>query len=123
LDLEEVHQVCNAVYFSLLNNTITEFQTNINRKLDVEKYDTYIAMQPFIRAEQDRALLRQIWSNREQERQLMKDHEGWKVGTLYGEPLQKSRPKEAFPEYSFGELMIHRPYREMFEHCWPDAWI
>lgn len=93
------------------------------RKLDVEKYDTLIALQPFIRAEQDRALLRQIWENREEERQLMKDHEGWKVGTLYGERLYKSRPKEEFPQYDFNEVTIHRPFKEHWYHNWPDAWI
>lgn len=93
------------------------------RKIDVEKHDTFLAMQPFIRAEQDRGLLRQIWENREEETKLMKNHEGWSVGTLYGDPIFKTKKKEAFPEYSFPELYIHRPFSDHWEYAWPDQWI
>ena len=42
------------------------------KKLEIEKFDTMIAMEPFVWAEKDRAYLRNIRMIRDEEREIMK---------------------------------------------------
>lgn len=93
------------------------------KKLDVEKYDSLIAMQPFIDAEQDRSFLRQLWINREEEKKLMKDFPGWKTGTLYGEPLFKTIKPNDMPDVTLAEIYAHRWYMDTYNTAWPDIWV
>lgn len=64
--------------------------------------------------------LKQLRRMREEEQELMKDHPGWVTGTLYGEPIWKTLPKERMPPVTLGEWYIHRPYWEFNHHCMPD---
>lgn len=78
-----------------------------------EIVEHYIAVEPFIIAERERKFLKHLRLTREDERELMKDHKGWIVGTLYGEPVYKTRPK--------GELPI-MPANEYAAHVNLDTW-
>lgn len=82
------------------------------RVLKIEQQEHYIAVHPFMVAEQERKYLLQLHRIREDERSLMKDHPGWKVGTLYGEPVYKTIPEGELPAVSAGEFTIHRPDSE-----------
>jgi NADH dehydrogenase (ubiquinone) 1 alpha subcomplex subunit 13 len=41
-------------------------------------------------AERDRGYIKQLKLNRDAEEDLMKDVEGWEVGTWFGEPIYKT---------------------------------
>lgn len=61
---------------------------------------------------------------REEERELMKNKPGWKLGTLYGEPVYKTIPKNEMLEVHMTEYYGHRPSTTaLFEHAWADAWL
>lgn len=70
------------------------------RVLKMEFVEHYIASAPFILAEQERKYLLQLHKIREEERELMKDVPGWKVGTLFGEPVYKTLPKNGIAPVS-----------------------
>lgn len=87
----------------------------------VEQMEHYIASEPFLLVEQERKFLRQLRILREDERELMKDHPGWKIGTLYGEPVFKTLPEGKLPPISPIDWTPHRPSNEWFiEHVMPD---
>ena len=61
---------------------------------------------------------------REEERELMKNHPGWEVGTLYGERIFKQFPKNTLVNFDINEYYAHRPAHEAFhDWCWPDVLI
>lgn len=72
----------------------------------------YIATMPFLYAEQERKYLINLYKMRERERELMKDHPGWKVGTLYGEPVYKTLPKDVLPTPNADEFALGRTHDE-----------
>lgn len=59
---------------------------------------------------------------REEERELMKDHPGWIVGTLYGEPLYRTIDKNEMPDLGLVSFYAHRPLKTAYEFYWPDQW-
>lgn len=59
----------------------------VHRAERLERQSMRNAIQPFLLAERDRQLLSQMRKNRDYERELMKDVEGWEVGTLFGTPI------------------------------------
>lgn len=56
------------------------------------------------------SFLKQLRVNREEERALMKNVEGWEVGTYYGEPIYKTLPEDALIEPRLREYYIHTSY-------------
>lgn len=82
--------------------------------LRTELTEHYIAASPFIYAEQERKFLKHLKNLRETERDLMKDHPNWKLGTLYGERLYKTLPKDALPPIGVQDFIA-------FNHV--DDWI
>ena len=48
-----------------------------------------LAITPLMLAERDREFLKQLRRNRDAEEKLMKDVEGWEVGTFYGHKVYK----------------------------------
>lgn len=60
---------------------------------------------------------------REEERELMKDHPGWVVGTLYGEPLYSTIDPNEMPDLAPISYYTHRPFATSYEWCYPDAWL
>ena len=55
-----------------------------------EAQDFRLALTPMLLAERDRGFIKQIKANRDAEEDLMKDVEGWEVGTWYGEKVYKT---------------------------------
>ncbi len=58
----------------------------------VENKTMRVALQPMLLAERDRAFIKHLKQNRDAEEDLMKDVEGWEVGTYFGEPVFKTIP-------------------------------
>merc|ERR1719323_2347724 len=56
----------------------------------IEERAAALALEPMMLAERDREYLKQLRRNRDCERDLMKDVEGWEVGTYFGQPLYKT---------------------------------
>ncbi|XP_011704235.1 PREDICTED: NADH dehydrogenase [ubiquinone] 1 alpha subcomplex subunit 13 [Wasmannia auropunctata] len=57
------------------------------RREQIEMRSARLAILPLLLAERDRAILKQMRRNRDAEAELMKNVEGWEVGTYYGEPI------------------------------------
>lgn len=53
------------------------------------------------------SFLKQLRINREEERELMKNVEGWVVGTYYGEPIYKTLPDDTFVVPRIREYYVH----------------
>lgn len=51
--------------------------------------------------------LKQIKRNMAEEKELMKNYPGWKVGTYLGEPIYKTVPEDEFIEPGHIEYFIH----------------
>ena len=90
------------------------------RKLIIEKHDALLAIEPMIQAERDRAFLKQLHKLRKDEEELMKDKPGWKVGTLYGEPLMVTELPDTIPNFPIVDYYAHRGKYEQFNWLWPD---
>lgn len=73
----------------------------------VELRSSRNVMLPILLAERDRTLLKQLRKNRDDEAELMKDVPGWVVGTWYGEPIFKTRPKDEWRVPSIQEYYAH----------------
>jgi NADH dehydrogenase (ubiquinone) 1 alpha subcomplex subunit 13 len=45
----------------------------------------------------------------------MKNVAGWKVGTFYGEPIYKTKPKDFFDDHSISwdDLCVHADYNTL----------
>ena len=56
---------------------------------EVEMKSASLAITPLMLAERDREFLKQLRKNRDAEEKLMKDVEGWEVGTFYGHKVYK----------------------------------
>ncbi|XP_035214724.1 NADH dehydrogenase [ubiquinone] 1 alpha subcomplex subunit 13-like [Stegodyphus dumicola] len=80
-------------------------------KIRRENEEVTVALEPLLMAERDRIFLNQLRKNREEEAELMKNVPGWKVGTLYGEPLYKT----------VGDNIIHPLGVEYYVHSEPNA--
>jgi len=79
------------------------------KKEDLEMRDARIAILPLLVAEQQRAMLKQFRANRDEENELMKNVEGWKTGTLWGEPVYHNvRNRWLWPATE--EYYAHIPY-------------
>uniref|UniRef100_A0A1B6L6Q6 NADH dehydrogenase [ubiquinone] 1 alpha subcomplex subunit 13 n=1 Tax=Graphocephala atropunctata TaxID=36148 RepID=A0A1B6L6Q6_9HEMI len=78
----------------------------------IEKRSSVHAILPLLLAERDRAFLKQLRVNRETERDLMKNVEGWETGTLFGEPIYKTVPEDTLIEPRLREYYIHNSYGE-----------
>lgn len=53
------------------------------------------------------SVLRQMRRNRDEEAELMKNVEGWEVGTYYGEPIYFLDEENQFREPLFIEHFVH----------------
>lgn len=92
----------------------------------IEMRSARLALFPLLFAERDREFLKQLRINRDEERELMKNVAGWKVGTWYGEPIFKTRPTDKFEEPldspHWQDFNAHAPYRNYADranfHLW-----
>ncbi|KAK4881717.1 hypothetical protein RN001_005036 [Aquatica leii] len=80
---------------------------------ELERRSAELALYPLLLAERDRAYLKQLRRNRDAERELMKNVEGWKVGTYYGEPIYRTLPKDKLIEPRFGEYYVHSSNKDI----------
>lgn len=83
--------------------------------MKIEQGEHFIAAQPFLYAEQERKFLLHLRNLREEEKELMKNVPGWKYGTLYGEPIFKTLPKDTLPPIQGFEYTAHRPTWEWYD--------
>ena len=69
-----------------------------------------LAITPLMLAERDREFLKQLRRNRDAEEKLMKDVEGWEVGTFYGHKVYKVKSGALQPvQFSINILLAdHR---------------
>lgn len=83
------------------------------KAVELEMKGTSLAIYPLLLAEKDREYLKQLRRNREEERELMKNVEGWKVGTWYGEPIYRLK-KEDDPLFKplFAEYYVHASFQD-----------
>lgn len=116
--MASVYQVRSQIEYLRVANSVAA----LLRKLEVEKRDSLIALEPFIMAERDRAFLKHLRHLRDVEREVMKNHPGWEVGTLYGEPIYKTLPRNDLQNFDISEYYAHRPAHEAFyDFMWPEA--
>jgi len=87
---------------------IWKYFRKFHNRTEFEMTECRIACEPFLLAEQDRNLLKAMWVNREEERELMKDEPGWIVGTWYGDKV-----------YNDTTRLPHPTYEELYAHCNP----
>lgn len=52
----------------------------------------------------------------------MKDHPGWIVGTLYGEPVYQTIEPNEMPDLATPHFYGGRPITSALEYVWPDRW-
>lgn len=52
----------------------------------------------------------------------MKDHPGWVVGTLYGEPMYSTIDRNDMPDLTVPFFYATRPFKSAHEYTWPDRW-
>merc|ERR1712226_28525 len=81
-------------------------------KEEVEMKSASLAITPLMLAERDREFLKQLRKNRDAEEKLMKDVEGWEVGTFYGHKVYKTIGDQ-LPMMSFDEYYIHTNRNEI----------
>lgn len=77
------------------------------KREEIEMRSAKLALAPLLIAERDREYLKQVRINRDEEAKIMKDVPGWVVGTWYGEPIFKTKPKDYLFEGSWDDLNTH----------------
>ncbi|CAD5125631.1 DgyrCDS13831 [Dimorphilus gyrociliatus] len=83
-----------------------KWQMAYEAKRRLDENDARVALTPLLQAERDRMFLRQMRKNRDEEVAVMKDVPGWKVGTLWGEPIFHNLA-ERFPVVMGEEIYMH----------------
>jgi len=83
----------------------------------LEQNDAALALEPFILAERQRMALRQLRKNRDEERELMKDVEGWTVGGWYGKPVYHNQANR-FHAVHPNEYYIHNDWWDMYNRLY-----
>ncbi|KAG5874255.1 hypothetical protein JTB14_026477 [Gonioctena quinquepunctata] len=71
-----------------------------------------LAIYPMLLAERDREYLKQLRRNRDEETNLMKNVEGWKTGTWYGEPIFHTVKSDTLINPTFHEYYVHASFKE-----------
>lgn len=74
-----------------------------------------LAIYPMLLAERDRAFLKQLRKNRDEEDDLMKNVEGWKTGTWYGEPIYKTLPPDTLTVPQYQEYYVHASFNDFIK--------
>lgn len=98
-----------AGYFAVSTTALYLYYLNYKQLhiWDVEMRSSKFVVYPLLLAERDREFLKQLRRNRDEEARLMKNVEGWKVGTYYGEPIFKTLPQGSWLEPSIQEFYTH----------------
>lgn len=60
--------------------------------------------------------LKQLRRNRDEEADLMKNVDGWVVGTYKGEPVYKTLPPDTLVKPSLNEFYVHSSYKNFSDY-------
>jgi len=90
------------------------------KRTEFETTECRIAAEPFLLAEGDRNMLKAMWINREEERELMKDVPNWIVGTWYGEKVFNDMSRMTYPTRA--EMYAHCDPKELHKRTWEKYW-
>merc|ERR1711890_77465 len=85
---------------------------------EIEMLGGHHAIRPLLVAERDRMYLKEIYKNREEERELMKNVPNWKVGHWYDVPIYKSCPPDTWQSPNMDEYYVHAPRKAAFDRHW-----
>ncbi|XP_012215424.1 NADH dehydrogenase [ubiquinone] 1 alpha subcomplex subunit 13 [Linepithema humile] len=77
------------------------------RRQQIEMRSSRLAIWPALLAERDRAVLKQMRRNRDEEAELMKNVDRWEVGTYYGEPIFFLDDENQYRDPLFMEHFAH----------------
>lgn len=90
----------------------------------LEQKGASLALYPMLLAEKDREYLKQLRKNRDEERELMKNVEGWKVGTWYGEPIYRlAKEDDTLFRPTFSEYYVHASLKDMIRRGEFPLWV
>jgi len=81
------------------------------KAMKAEMRSAELVLEPLMLAERDREFLKQCRKNRDAEAELMKDVEGWEVGTWYGHKIYKTTG-DKWNNPSGSEFYIHTSPRQ-----------
>ncbi|XP_017777945.1 PREDICTED: NADH dehydrogenase [ubiquinone] 1 alpha subcomplex subunit 13 [Nicrophorus vespilloides] len=87
---------------------------------EIENRSANFAVYPMLTAERDRAFLKQLIRNRDEEADLMKNVPGWEVGTWYGEPIYKTT--KILPMPTMQEYYIHSNVNDLTKRAHLSLW-
>lgn len=110
-----IGMTAGAAYLYYLN-----VRSVTHRRLEMR--GAVLATYPMLLAERDRAYLKQLRVNREEERELMKNVPGWKVGTWYGEPIYHLTKPDDFLPPKMQEYFVHSEYKHMKQRADLPLW-
>jgi len=102
------------VAFSTVMYLIWRREQNRQNLFELDLFDCRIATEPFLFAERDRMMLKQVRQNRDEENELMKDVPQWKTGTLWGIPVYYNKRGRWF-EPTREELWAHASKKDMMQ--------
>lgn len=88
----------------------------------VEMRSSRNVIMPVLIAERDRAYLKQLRRNRDDEAELMKNVPGWEVGTWYGEPIYKTRPRTTWIDPIMAEFYGQTADKYFFKRAHMALW-
>lgn len=89
---------------------------------ELEQRSAGLAILPLLLAERDREFLKQMRRNRDEEADLMKNVEGWKVGTWYGEPIYKTVGEDYWITPKIQEYYIHTSFKDYAKRAHLSFW-
>ncbi|XP_071574635.1 NADH dehydrogenase [ubiquinone] 1 alpha subcomplex subunit 13 [Temnothorax nylanderi] len=93
------------------------------RRQQIEMRSARLAIFPALLAERDRAVLKQMRRNRDVEAELMKNVEGWEVGTYFGEPIFFLDDENQWREPLFCEHFVHADYDKVKARSERHGWM
>jgi len=94
-----------------------------NRRVTLEAQSGQNAIQPFLLAERDRQLMRQMRKNRDAEADLMKNVEGWEVGTLFGTPVFNTVGENEWIGVTPESYYVHADPSKVDEYVGHQLWV
>ncbi|KAJ8915218.1 hypothetical protein NQ315_015441 [Exocentrus adspersus] len=100
-----VVMTAGAAYLYYLNCKVVQQE-------EIELRSASFAIYPMLLAEKDRAFLKQLRKNRDEETKLMANVEGWKTGTWYGEPIYNTMPKDKLLIPRAQEYYVHASFKD-----------
>uniref|UniRef100_A0A0V0G4Q5 NADH dehydrogenase [ubiquinone] 1 alpha subcomplex subunit 13 n=1 Tax=Triatoma dimidiata TaxID=72491 RepID=A0A0V0G4Q5_TRIDM len=89
---------------------------------ELEKRSSMFAIMPLLQAERDRAYLKQLRRNRDEEANLMKNVDGWVVGMYKGEPVFKTLPPDTLVKPTLLEYYVHSSDKNYCNHANITLW-